>query len=210
MIDPLELAQHIAAGQPLATVGDIDYRVVDLVCYLDDAGPHIYCTAAEWRHSLAGMLAEKDKTIAELETTLSRQQELVTTQQQRIAELEQRRAAAPTPTPAPAPARPHAHDGRALPYGRVQCPHCEKTPWQIQLAKHIQNCHRVALIAPATEEPTELSDAQIKRRLGVPPDWMCAGCERGDRPQSIKNPAYCVECARAQPRSAAPAQAGAL
>lgn len=214
MIDPLELAQHIAAGQLLATVDGTDYRAVHVVGFLDEAcAPHIYCTTAQWRQSPAGKLAERDQRVAELEEATRKQQEYITAQRQRIAELEQLLAAAPAPTPAPAAAaQPRARDGRTLPYGRVQCPHCDKTPWQIQLVKHIQNCHRVMLREASPENTAELSDAQIKQRLGVPADWRCASeaCATPDAAQSIKNPAYCVNCAKQQPIGAVNGQAVAL
>jgi hypothetical protein len=202
-IDPLELAQYVAAGALMATVDGVDYRTVHLIAYLDDAAePHIYCTTEQWRQSVAGRLAERDRLIAELDETLERQRCEVLKQCQRAvaaetraAELEQLRAAAQAPTPQPRPKPPE----RQLPPGRVACPHCDKTPWQIQLADHIRRHHPVTTIQATPENAAALSVATIKARLGVAPDWHCAGCERDDRPQSIKNPAYCIVCAKGQP-----------
>jgi hypothetical protein len=63
-------------GERLATIDGVAYIAIHLVyeCAPDEP-PVLYCPRSEWRATTAGRLAEREREIAELEVTLSRQAE---------------------------------------------------------------------------------------------------------------------------------------
>lgn len=89
------------------------------------------------------------------------------------------------------------------------CERIEATPEErqrrtlrLQLIRLIVFRRNVQPSAPLLGQPKARSPRRTPKATD-PAAWRCADCHRTDR-QSIKNPAYCADCARWQPIGGTP------
>lgn len=179
MDNTLDLLQLASAGQALARVDDTDYLAVQLVLARPAAGAiTMYCAYRDWAATPIARLAEKDKAIAELEATLSRQAAESLKQAQRaiaaearIKELELQLATPPDP---------------------IVCPDCGKNGWKSAkaLQMHQQRAHQ-GMVAVRTDMHAQ----QFVEDLG----WRCAakGCP-GAHARDLHDRDFCTLHAQRQ------------
>jgi hypothetical protein len=173
----------------LAVVGGYRYLSVAWVMRQSPGErPEYYCPLLNWPETPAAQLAARDATIAELRTC--------------IAELEARLCGQETEVaPQPTTNNEQRTPDRKIPAGRVQCPHCDKTPWSNRLADHLSQAHpeQLALTTiPVASEPAEEEPTLPAAPLATTPDdptWRCDRCQSNVHARSVARPDLCVRCA---------------
>lgn len=202
--DELDLMQLASTGQKLARVDDVDYLSVHVVlAWPAEGAPTLYCPYVAWPKTPVARLVERDKEIAELEGTLSRQAaeslkqfQRASAAEARIRELEaQITALAPRETPAQNQARMFQAQAAALDDdpgapGAGPCPDCGRDDFKNAraLQMHRQRTHQGMVAVRKAPE-------QFVEDLG----WRCAakGCS-GAHARSIADPAFCTLHAQAE------------
>lgn len=126
---------------------------------------------------------------------LERRMQALETELRQVRPVPPAVARAATGLPAPKPQPKPAKAVRS----RIRCPLCPMLIWPSQQAVHDARWHPApAPDAPAAPPPA-LSDEAIRRRLGVSEAWRCQDCLTNQFAQSIRNPQFCVRCAKRQP-----------